>query len=74
VGRPDERLGETPAAVVELRPGATATSEEILAHLGGRLARYEGPTELVIVDTIPRTPSGKADLRAVRDQLAGAAR
>lgn len=74
VGRPDERLGETPAAVVELRPGATATSEEILAHLGGRLARYEVPTELVIVDTIPRTPSGKADLRAVRDQLAGAAR
>ncbi len=74
VGRPDERLGETPAAVVELRPGATATSEEILDHLGGRLARYEVPTELVIVDTIPRTPSGKADLRAVRDQLAGATR
>ena len=74
VGRPDDRLGETPAAVVELRPGSTATTEDILAHLGSRLARYEVPTELVIVDTIPRTPSGKADLRAVRDQLAGATR
>jgi acyl-CoA synthetase (AMP-forming)/AMP-acid ligase II len=30
------------------------------------LARYEIPTEIAIVDEIPRTPSGKADLSAVR--------
>lgn len=66
VGRPDDRLGETPVAVVELRDGASASADELLAYLRNRLARYEIPTEIAIVDAIPRTPSGKPDLRAVR--------
>jgi len=64
VGRPDDRLGETPVAMVELREG-----EEVAAldeYLRTRLARYEIPTEIAIVDRIPRTPSGKADLGAVK--------
>jgi acyl-CoA synthetase (AMP-forming)/AMP-acid ligase II len=35
-------------------------------YLRTRLARYEIPTRIVIVEQIPRTPSGKADLGAVR--------
>lgn len=69
IGRADERLGETPAAMVELRPDASATADELLGYLAGRLARYEIPTHVAIVETIPRTPSGKADLGAVREHF-----
>jgi len=64
VGRPDQRLGETPVAMVELR--ATVEADALLDHLRMRLASYEIPTDIAIVDQIPRTPSGKADLTAVR--------
>ena len=66
VGLPDDRLGETPVAMVELRVGASLDADELAGYLGTRLARYEIPTELAIVAHIPRTPSGKADLTAVR--------
>jgi acyl-CoA synthetase (AMP-forming)/AMP-acid ligase II len=66
VGRPDERLGETPVAVVELREAASANVDELIDFLRNRLARYEIPTEITIVDAIPRTPSGKPDLSAIR--------
>lgn len=65
IARPDERLGETPVAMVELRERADA--DALVEYLRERLARYEIPTEIAIVDAIPRTPSGKADLGAIRD-------
>ncbi|BBX03575.1 AMP-dependent synthetase [Mycolicibacterium moriokaense] len=64
VGRPDPRLGETPVAMVELR--APVEADTLLDHLRTRLAGYEIPTDIAVVDAIPRTPSGKADLTAVR--------
>ncbi|MGV0814145.1 AMP-binding protein [Mycolicibacterium boenickei] len=64
IGLPDDRLGETPVAMVELR--TPAPSAELTDYLQDRLARYEIPTTIAIVDAIPRTPSGKADLGAVR--------
>jgi long-chain acyl-CoA synthetase len=66
VGRPDERLGETPVAMVELREAKSADSADLVKHLQTRLARYEIPTEVAIVERIPRTPSGKPDLGVVR--------
>ncbi len=71
VGRADERLGETPVAMVELREPVSATDLEDFLRM--RLARYEIPTAIAIVDTIPRTPSGKADLSAVRQHFAATA-
>jgi acyl-coenzyme A synthetase/AMP-(fatty) acid ligase len=68
VGRADDRLGETPVAMVELREPVSAT--DLVEFLRTRLARYEIPTDIAIVDTIPRTPSGKADLSAVRQHFA----
>ncbi len=64
VGRPDQRLGETPVAMIELRDAVEV--DILLDHLRTRLARYEIPTDIAIVEQIPRTPSGKADLTAVR--------
>jgi acyl-CoA synthetase (AMP-forming)/AMP-acid ligase II len=66
VGRPDDRLGETPVAMVELRD-ATVDVGALIEFLRARLARYEVPADIAIVDQIPRTPSGKADLGAVRE-------
>lgn len=66
VGRHDERLGETPVAMVQLRESASTNARELRDYLRGRLARYEVPTDIAIVDEIPRTPPGKADLDAVR--------
>jgi acyl-coenzyme A synthetase/AMP-(fatty) acid ligase len=65
VARPDDRLGETPVAMVELREAVDTAA--LIEFLRARLARYEIPTEVAIVDHIPRTPSGKADLGAVRE-------
>jgi long-chain acyl-CoA synthetase len=65
VGRPDERLGATPVAMVELRDGASADAAVLAEFLQQRLARYEVPTEIAVVDAIPRTASGKPDLAAV---------
>ena len=65
VGRPDDRLGETPVAMVELRDAASIDAATLMEFLRARLARYEIPTDIAIVDHIPRTPSGKAALGAV---------
>ena len=65
VARPDDRLGETPVAMVELQ--AAVDTAALIDFLRTRLARYEIPTQVAIVDQIPRTPSGKADLAAVRE-------
>jgi acyl-coenzyme A synthetase/AMP-(fatty) acid ligase len=70
VGQPDQRLGETPVAMVELRDAATA--EELMTFLRNRLAPYEIPTAIAIVEAIPRTPSGKADLSDVKRHFADA--
>ncbi len=60
VGRPDPRVGEVPVVYVELKPGASATVEELLAfaqeHIGERAAV---PKRVYIVDTIPLTAVGK---------------
>lgn len=70
VGRPDPRLGETPVALVELRADASAEPDQLIDYLQTRLARYEIPTEILITDAIPRTPSGKPDLTSVRSFFA----
>lgn len=69
VGRSDDRLGQTPVAAVELRSGAVADAATLADYLSTRLARYEIPTDITIVDALPRTPSGKADLNAVRELI-----
>ncbi|MEX5633279.1 class I adenylate-forming enzyme family protein [Parafrankia sp. FMc2] len=67
VGHPDARLGAVPVAAVEPRPGVTVSAEDLLAAAAGVLARYELPTQLRVVEALPRTPSGKVDLAAVRE-------
>jgi acyl-CoA synthetase (AMP-forming)/AMP-acid ligase II len=71
IGRDDERLGSVPVAAVELRPGAGPVSADDLLHSASKvLARYELPDELKVVESLPRTASGKVDLSAVRELFA----
>jgi long-chain acyl-CoA synthetase len=71
VGRSDPRLGAVPVAAVELRTGAgEVTAGELIDAVSARLAPYELPAELRILDELPRTPSGKVDLPAVSRLLA----
>lgn len=67
IGVPDERWGEVPWAVVTVREGAEVTTESVRAELDGVLARYKLPKNVVVVEDLPRTASGKirkADLRS----------
>ncbi|MDG4765826.1 long-chain fatty acid--CoA ligase [Solwaraspora sp. WMMD406] len=67
IGVPDPRWGEIPWAVLTVRDGATIDVDVVRGQLDGRIARYKMPKNVVIVDELPRTASGKvrkADLRA----------
>jgi long-chain acyl-CoA synthetase len=60
VGKPHRTLGEEPAAVVTLKPGAEATEEELRAHVAERLAAFKVPVEIRFWrETLPRNPNGK---------------
>ena len=61
VGVPDERWGQRVAAVVQPRPGATPTLEDVQAHCRTRIAGYKLPRALHLVERMQRSPSGKAD-------------
>ena len=63
VGVPDERWGERVVAVVQFRPGTSATLDELVRHADSHVARYKVPRDLVTVDSIVRSPSGKPDYR-----------
>jgi long-chain acyl-CoA synthetase len=59
LGIEDVRLGERVVAAVELKPNKAATPEELIAHVGDRLARYKVPHQIVIVDRLPRNAMSK---------------
>ena len=63
VGVPDERWGSAVTAVVQPVRGAEPTLEELVAHCKEQLSGYKAPKHLVLVDTVVRSPAGKADYR-----------
>lgn len=67
-GVPDAQWGHHVAAVVQLRAGAVRPSlRDIQTHCRDRLAGYKIPRQLVITESIQRSPSGKADYRWARE-------
>lgn len=71
---PDERWGEVPAAYVTLQEGASATEEEIVEHVRGRLARFKAPKSVTFGE-LPKTSTGKIQKFVLRDEAwAGAER
>jgi long-chain acyl-CoA synthetase len=68
VGRPDERLGEEVVAYIALRRGTSADPEEVVAFCKERLAAYKYPREVVVLDDLPKGPSGKVLKTELRGQ------
>jgi fatty-acyl-CoA synthase len=69
VGRPDDRWGEVPVAYVVVSTAAPATAEELVEHCRGQLARFKVPKQVVLIDALPRNPSGKVLKRELRGQV-----
>ncbi|MEW6255522.1 MAG: acyl-CoA synthetase [Pseudomonadota bacterium] len=71
VARPDEKWGETPLAVIELKDGASATAEELMAHCRANLAHYKCPRHFVFAE-IPKTSTGKIQKFKLREMAKSA--
>jgi acyl-CoA synthetase (AMP-forming)/AMP-acid ligase II len=71
VGIADPAWNEAVTAVVSLRPGCTATEEEMQQAVRDRLAGYKVPKRVVFVAQIPRSPAGKAQYEWAREVAGG---
>lgn len=70
-GIPDERAGEVPVVAVQLDPARPVADGELRRLVADTLATYKQLRHVVVVDAVPRLPSGKVLRRTLRDQWAG---
>jgi fatty-acyl-CoA synthase len=70
VGLPHERWGEAPHAFVVLKPGATATAEDLRGFVRDRLAHFKAPHGVSFVDELPKTATGKIQKYVLRGRPA----
>jgi long-chain acyl-CoA synthetase len=68
IGRPDPDWGEAVHAVVSLKPGATATAEELIRFCGERLSGYKKPRSVELLPSLPKTGIGKISRKALQDR------
>jgi O-succinylbenzoate-CoA ligase len=68
VGRPDQVYGEVPVAYVSIRHDAEVTTDELRQHLAVHLAKYKLPSEITVLEEIPKNPVGKIDKRTLRNR------
>lgn len=69
VGVADSVWGETVAAFIVLRPGMSATADEITDYFLQHLASYKKPKKIVFMDSLPKNVTGKISKLALRDTL-----
>ena len=69
IGLPDARLGEITAAIIELKPDAKCTEEDINEFCMD-LPRYKRPHKIIFAD-VPRNPTGKIEKPKLRDKYCG---
>jgi fatty-acyl-CoA synthase len=66
VAKQDEKWGETPCAFIELKPGKTATAEELMAYCRQHVASYKAPRH-VVFEELPKTSTGKVQKYILRE-------
>jgi fatty-acyl-CoA synthase len=66
VAKPDEKWGETPCAFIELKPGTSANTEEMIAWCRKNLAGYKCPRHIVFTE-LPKTSTGKIQKFRLRE-------
>lgn len=70
VGTPHERWGETPVAIVVLKPGASVSADQLLAFATERLAKFKLPRQVIFrPEPLPRTGTGKVQKTVLRESL-----
>ena len=67
VAKPDEKWGETPCAFVELKPGKTASAEDIIEWCRKGLAKFKVPKHVIFTE-LPKTSTGKIQKFKLRDK------
>lgn len=72
IGLPHEKWGETVCVVVEPTPGAIVDEDDVIAFCTERLAGYKKPTQVRVVDALPRTAGGKAKKFLLRERFTNA--
>ncbi len=75
IGRPDDKWGERPIALIVAKPGATVSEEEILAHVKdyasrGVISKFGVPEKILFVTAIEKTSVGKLDKKLLRQKYA----
>ncbi|MBL0768604.1 long-chain-fatty-acid--CoA ligase [Sphingopyxis sp. XHP0097] len=69
VGVAHPKWDERPILLCQLKPGASATGDDVRAYLDGRIAKWWMPDDILFVDEIPLGPTGKIDKKAIRAGL-----
>jgi fatty-acyl-CoA synthase len=67
IGVPDAQWGEVGCAFVVVAPGKSLDAATLDAHCRSRLAKFKVPKRYEILETLPRTPSGKVQKHLLRD-------
>ena len=67
VAQPDPTWGESPCAFIELKPGMTATEQDIIEHCRANLAHYKAPRR-VVFGILPKTSTGKSQKFVLRER------
>jgi fatty-acyl-CoA synthase len=70
IGVPHPKWEERPMLLVQLKPGHTASAEEFIAYLDGKIAKWWIPEEVRFVDEIPLGGTGKIDKKLIRQKMA----
>lgn len=68
IGVPHEKWGEAVKAIVVLKPGQSVSADELIAAVAERKGSYQAPKSVEFAESIPQTPVGKPDKKALRVQ------
>jgi fatty-acyl-CoA synthase len=68
VGVPDEKWGERPKAYIVLRPGKSATREDLMTHVRAKIAGFKVPRDIDIAAELPKTSTGKIQKYVLRER------
>ncbi len=69
IGIPDDRWGEAGLAVLVMKPGATIDRVHVQEHCAAQLAKFKVPSDIAIIDELPRNATGKVLKRELRTQF-----
>lgn len=69
IGLPDETLGETVCAVIQLKADQELSKTDVINYLSQRISTYKVPQEVIFIDKIPITPSGKVKKKELKQEI-----